>query len=451
MVQQFINRGKELKFLEEKYREDKAQLIILYGRRRIGKTELIKQFIKGKEYIYHMSTTDGILNNLNRLKEAFARYTGKNYFKSLNVALDEMLIYFGDEIGYRRPILAIDEFQYLMDADRSVVSLLQRAWDEKLASTKIFLLITGSSVGMMENEVLSKKSPLYGRRTGSWKLTRLSFSHIPEFFPGKKIEDLVKIWSIVDGIPFYILQLDASKTVEDNVRDKILKKGSVLYDEPLYLLREEFREQRVYLSILKALSQGYNTISKISEVTGIDKGNLTAYLDRLEENEIVERVTPYGMKRGWYEFKDNFFDFWFEFVYENLNDLEMDRVEEVMRRIDLDRYFSFKFEKLIRELVRERSIVLPLEYEYVGKYLHKGEEVDVIAEGKDAIFLGEVKWSEEVDCKPLLTKMRKVMGNLNKSGEKQEYYGVFAKSFKNCEADVVYDLSNIAQAVLEGK
>ncbi|AAY79922.1 ATP-binding protein [Sulfolobus acidocaldarius] len=447
MIQQFIDRERELEFLEEKYNEDKAQFIILYGRRRIGKTELVKQFIKDKEAIYHLSTTDGIQNNVNRLKETFARFTGKNYFRSLNVLFDDLLIYFGDEIGDKKVILAIDEFQYLIEADRSIISQVQRAWDEKLRSTKIYLLITGSSVGMMENEVLSTKSPLYGRRTGSWKLSALPFPSLSSFFRNKDIEELIKIWSTVDGIPFYILQLDPRLSVEENIKFKIMKKGNVLYDEPLYLLREEFKEQRVYLSILRAVSQGYNTVSKISEVTGLDKGNLTSYLDRLEENEIVERVIPYGMKRGWWEIKDNFFDFWFRFVYENVSDLEIDRVEEVMNRVNLEQYFSSKFEKLIRELIRNKTIPLPFKYEYVSKYLHKGEEVDIIAEGKDVLFMAEVKWSDNVDCKPLINKMRRIISKLNQEGKKNEYYGVFAKSFKNCDADVSFDLNKLTQTL----
>jgi len=449
VVQQFIDRERELEFLEEKYRENKAQLIVLYGRRRVGKTELVKQFIKDKEAIYHLSTNDGIQNNVKRLKEAFARLTGKNYFISLNVSLDELLIYFGDEISNRRVVLAIDEFQYLTEADKSVISQVQRAWDEKLSSTRLYLLITGSSVGMMENEVLSSRSPLYGRRTGSWKLSKLPFPALSSFFPGKNIEELIKIWSVVDGIPFYILQLDPSLSIEENIRRKIMEKGNVLYDEPLYLLREEFKEQRVYLSILRAISQGYNTISKISEVTGLDKGNLTSYLDRLEENEIVERVIPYGKKRGWWEIKDNFFDFWFKFVYENISDLEIDRVEEVMERINLGQYFSLKFEKLIRELIKEKLIPLPFKFEYVGKYLHKGEEVDVIAEGKEVLFMAEIKWSDNVECRPLINKMRKIMSKLNEEGKKNEYYGVFAKSFKDCDADVAFDLNKLSQAVMK--
>ncbi|MEW9490852.1 MAG: ATP-binding protein [Candidatus Aramenus sulfurataquae] len=185
MVQRFIDRERELQFLEEKYRENKAQLIVLYGRRRVGKTELVKQFIKDKEAIFHLSTNDGIQNNVKRIKEAFARLTGKNYFISLNVSLDELLIYFGDEISNRRVVLAIDEFQYLTEADKSVISQVQRAWDEKLSSTRLYLLITGSSVGMMENEVLSSRSPLYGRRTGIWKLSKLPFPALSSFSPAR--------------------------------------------------------------------------------------------------------------------------------------------------------------------------------------------------------------------------------------------------------------------------
>jgi AAA+ ATPase superfamily predicted ATPase len=449
MVPQFVDRERELKFLEDKYREKGAQLIIIYGRRRVGKTELVKQFIKNKEAIYHLSTSDGITNNVNKLKEEFSNFLRKPYFRSLNVNIDDLLIYFGDEIGKRRVILVIDEFQYLIESDKSVISLFQRAWDEKLKDTGIFLILTGSSIGMMENEVLSKKSPLYGRRTGSWKVEELSFPNLFKFFPKKDIEELIKIWSITGGIPFYIIQLDPSKSVEENVREKIMRKGNILYDEPLFLLREEFREQRVYLSILRAISNGYSTLSQISQVTGIDRSNLTSYLERLEENGIIERVIPYGKKKGWYAIKDNFFDFWFKFIYNNLNYLEIDMVDEVMQRIDLNQYFSFKFEKLIRELIKSKLLKLPFEYNLVTLYSHKGEEVDVVAEGKDTIFLGEVKWEENVDPRPLLSKMRRIMNKIA-AENKKEYYGVFAKSFKGCDLPelLCYDLIKIREEIV---
>lgn len=435
MVPQFIDRKEELRFLEEKYKEDSAQLIIIYGRRRVGKTELVKQFIKDKASIYHLSTSDGMLNNVNRLKEEFANFLGKQYFKSLNVDLGDLLIYFGDEIGNKRLVLVLDEFQYLIESERSVVSLLQRAWDEKLKNTGIFLILMGSSIGMMENEVLSSRSPLYGRRTGSWKVEEIKFPYLFQFFPKNNVEDIIKIWSVLGSIPFYLLQFDENKSVEENIRDKIMRKGNVLYDEPLFLLREEFREQRVYLSILRAISQGYNTLSTISQVTGIDRSNLTSYLDRLEDNGIVSKRVPYGKKKGWYEISDNFFNFWFRFVYSNLSYLEVDMVDEVMSKIDLESYYAMKFEKLVRELLRQKLIKLPFDYNTVSFYSHKGEEVDILVEGSNAIFLAEVKWSEEVNVKPLLAKMRKVMSKVNEG--KEEYYGVFAKSIKDCPSDVI--------------
>ncbi|QXJ32411.1 ATP-binding protein [Saccharolobus shibatae] len=439
MIPLFIDRERELKFLEDRYREDKAQLIIIYGRRRIGKTEIIKQFIKGKKAIYHLCTSDGLASNVNRLKEEFASFTGKAYFKSLNVSLDELLMYFADEV-MGKVVLALDEFQYLIESERSITSLIQRAWDEKLKDSKIFLILTGSSIGMMENEVLSNKSPLYGRRTGSWRVDEISFPYLSDFFPSKNIVDLVKIWSIVGGIPFYILQFDERKSIEENVKEKIMSKGSILYDEPLFLLREEFREQRVYLSILRAISKGYTTISLISNYTGIDRSNLTAYLDRLEENGIISRVIPYGKKKGWYEISDNFFDFWFKFVYDNLNYLEIDMVDEVISKSNFDEYYSFKFEKLVKDLLRRKMIRLPFNYNLVSFYSHKGEEIDIVLEGERAIFLGEVKWSENVEVKPLLWKMKRVMSKINEKG-KEEYYGVFAKSITKCNGNVLcYEL-----------
>ncbi|ARM75194.1 ATP-binding protein [Acidianus manzaensis] len=442
MVPLFVDRQRELEFLENKYKENRAQLIILYGRRRIGKTELIKSFMQNKKGIYHLCTKEGINDNIKRLQEKMAELTGKNYFKSLNVSLDKLLEYFVDEIGNEKVVLALDEYQYLLEIDKGINSILQLAWDEKLSKSNIFLILLGSSIGMMENEILGSKSPLYGRRTASWKLTEINFPYLKFFYPNWKIEEIIKTWSILGGIPYYLNQFNSSLTVEENLRQNVFSKGSVLYNEPLFLLREEFREQRVYLSILKAISQGYNTVSKISDYTGLDRSNLTSYLDRLIENEIVIHEIPYQAKRGWYEIKDNFFDFWFKFVYTNLDYLEIGEINKVINRIDLTEYFSFKFEKLIRELIKSGIINLPFKPDIISRYIHKGEEVDIIAEGQGKIFLGEIKWSEKVDYRPLKKKLERIM-----EGE-EKYYGFFAKSFSYCEG-LCYDIKKLDNTISE--
>jgi len=154
----------------------------------------------------------------------------------------------------KRLIVVIDEFPYLIDADKTIVSLFQRIWDLYLNESNIFLILMGSSIGMMENEVLGYKSPLYGRRTGQWKVKALSFKDLRSFFPEYSVEERIRTYSILGGIPFYLQQFDDSNAISTNIKEKVLTKGEILYEEPEFLLSQELREPRVNFPILKAIS-----------------------------------------------------------------------------------------------------------------------------------------------------------------------------------------------------
>lgn len=387
----FVNRGRELEFLERKWVESGAQLIIIYGRRRIGKTMLIKEFLKGKKGIYFLATADSMGENVKELAEKFAELTGKGYFREVS-DFGRLFLYFGDEIKNERVAIVLDEFQYLMNLEPGVLSVLQKVWDEVLKDTKIFLVLCGSSVGMMER-TLEYKSPLYGRRTGQWKVEPFDIRAMAEMFPERSIEELVKIYAVFGGVPFY-LDLIKGLSVEEAIKEKVLRKGEVLYEEPEFLLREELREPRVYKLILKGLALGYETLGELVSFTSLDRGNLSKYLDVLERLDIVGYELPYGrMKRGRYYIKDNFFNFWFRFVYPNLADLELGLVDEVWAKIEceLNAYYGRMFERLIREMLRLR--IIDFGQKKVARWWHKGEEIDAVVELDDGLLFVEVKWS----------------------------------------------------------
>ncbi|MEN3056114.1 MAG: ATP-binding protein, partial [Candidatus Methanosuratincola petrocarbonis] len=330
-----MDREAELNFLERKYSEPGPQLLVIYGRRRVGKTSLIKKFLEGKQGFYLMCTKDSMRDNVNELKRRLAAMLGKEYLASIDArSIGDTLSILAKEAGGQRLIVALDEFPYLIELDPGVTSNLQRAWDEDLSNTSTFLILCGSSVGMMEREVLGTRSPLYGRRTGAWEVAPFQPEDLPKMFPRTTAEDTIKIWAVFGGTPFYLSQVDQHASVEENIKRKVLTKGEVLYAEPLILLREEFREPAVYLQVLKHISLGYVSLGELSEVTGLDRGNLSKYLSVLESTKIVRHVLPLGQrKRGHYMIEDPFFCFWFRFVYPNISDLELGLADEVMSRI----------------------------------------------------------------------------------------------------------------------
>jgi len=280
-----------------------------------------------------------------------------------------------------------------MSLDAGLVSKIQKVWDEHLKDTGIFLVLCGSSVGMMER-ILEYKNPLYGRRTGQWKLEPFNIRGISEMFKDRSTEEIIKIYSVFGGVPFY-LDIIRKYSVEEAIKEKVLRKGEVLYEEPEFLLREELREPKVYKLILKGIALGYDTLGKLAEFASLERGHLSKYLDTLENLDLIEYILPYGKKkRGKYYIKDNFFNFWFRFVYPNLSDLELGLVDNVWRKVskDINSYYGRMFEKLIRDMFKQK--IIDLGQISVSTWWHKGEEIDIILELPHSMVFIEVKWKE---------------------------------------------------------
>ena len=436
MIQHFVNRKKELEFLERKYREENPNLIVLYGKRRVGKTELIKNFIQKKKGTYILSTRDSIKENIKETKQKFFELTGKEYFLKLETnSYYDLFKYLAEEIKEAKQIIVIDEYSYLIELDRGIVSVFQKIWDEILADTKITLILCGSSIRMMETEVLEYKSPLYGRRTGEWKVEPLKFRDTRHFFKNYNTKNLMKIWSVCGGTPYYLSKMNPELSVEENIKKNILTKGEVLYNEPRVLLKEEFREPRTYTLILKYLSLGYSRPGELCTATGIEKGNLSKYLSVLEETHIVKYVLPLGQrKRGIYTIDDRFFNFWFRFVYPNLSDLEIGLIDEVFSRItkEIDAYYGLSFENLILEKIQHKEIA-QLQFNEVRRWWHKDKEIDIVAinETANEILFCECKWKDNVAPKKILYELKEKSKSVQWNNEtRKEYYAIFAKSFK---------------------
>ncbi len=450
MIQQFVDRESELKFLEKKYSEDSTQLIIIYGRRRVGKTELIKKFIQKKESLYFLCTRDSLSENAKELKRKFYELTGKEYFLELESnSFSDLFKYFTDEINDKKLVLTFDEFPYLIEMEKGITSVFQKIWDEFLKDTKIFLILCGSSIGMIETEVLGYKSPLYGRRTGEWKVQPFTFKDFTKMFT-YSTEEYIKLYSVFGGTPFYLAQIDPNLSTEENIKEKILTKGEILYNEPNILLKQEFREPRIYTLILKYLSLGYNSHGKLASVAGIEKGNLSKYLSVLEETRLVKYILPLGRrKRGIYAINDTFFNFWFRFVYPNLSDLEIGLTDEVFSRIlsQLNSYYGLMYEQLVLDLIRTKSISFPFSVQEVRRWWHKGREIDGVAlnaETREILFV-ECKWKDDVNAEKILADLKEKAEHVAwHKKTRTEYFAVFAKSFSRRSDDCVcFDLEDL--------
>ena len=437
-MSRFINRTQELDFLNRKYRSKESELLIIYGRRRIGKTELILKCCEEKNYLYFMGRLESKEDTLKRFNHLLIeKFKDKLLLNNPLKNWDAVFEYMAGK-SHERIILVLDEFTFLVERFPEIVSILQDKWDSLLKKTKIMLILSGSSVGMMEKYALDYKSPLYGRRTGQWKVDKMNISALNEFFPRYNSEEMINLYAVIDTIPGYLSVFNPEKSVVDNLKEKFFSKGEFLYEEVEILLREELRDPSNYMSIISAVAGGLTSFNEIVQKTNLDKSLLSKYLGVLEALGITERIMPITentkeklkSKKSLYMVKDNFFDFWFRFIYINKQEIEKGNSEIVLLlKPDLERYVSFKFESYCEELIVNGLVD---NFNKVGKWWHKDKEIDIVALNNSTkeILCGECKWKDKVNALEILNELEQKAKYVDWNNEKRiEIFAVFAKSF----------------------
>lgn len=383
----FIGREAELQFLNDKYEENKGQLIVLYGRRRVGKTETLREFCKGKPHIFYSctQTTDRVqLAKFSKqlLKEDIPAKQYVTEFADWEKAFRAILdLPYGD----KKKLVIIDEFPYMCRGNKSIPSILQNLWDAEFKNSNVMLILCGSAMSFIEKELLAEKNPLYGRATGIYKMKEMGFYDAIKFFPDYSPKDKVLTYSVLGGIPHYLNQWNPKLSVGENIKRNILTKGCILYSEVDFLLHQELRETPIYNSIIEAVALGNTKLNDISQKSLVeDTSKTSVYLRNLIELGIVEREfsVDAGTKeqantnRGTYRLTDNFFRFWYAFGYTNFSQLEDGDVEGVYDYAVeplLHEFASFSFEDVCKEFVREmqKKNELPFRYSKMGRWVGK--------------------------------------------------------------------------------
>ncbi|MDI6738504.1 MAG: ATP-binding protein [Nanoarchaeota archaeon] len=430
MITKFIGRKQELKFLEERHRSKQFEFIPIYGRRRVGKTELILQMIRNKKAIYFLATSGTKKNNIERFKKSAS---GAIELAALKDEWDPIFEHIAKSVK-ERLVIAIDEFPYLIKSERGLSSIFQAIVDTHLKDSNIMLILCGSSMSVMLKKVLAYKAPLYGRRTGQIKLLPLRFKEVVEFL-NKPVDECIRVYSICGGIPAYLNEFVGKGDIFSIIAEKVLKKDAFLREEMDFLLRQEFRDPKVYYSILSAVSSGLRNMGKIISYCGFDsRAGITPYLRSLEAIGYLRREVPVTersrSKKGLYFIADPFANFWFRFVKENETLIEQD-AEEAIKKIkpSFDALVASVFEDVCRELLWELRL---FDYEKTGRWWHKGEEIDIVAlnSSEKRILFAECKWQENVDASKVLAELKDKAKKVEWGGARKEYYCIFAKSFK---------------------
>lgn len=442
----FIGRESELKFLQDKYEEAKGQLIVLYGRRRVGKTETLREFCNGKPHIFFScaQTTDRVqLSKFSKrlLQEDIPARKYVTEFADWEKAFQAILdLPYGD----KKKLIVIDEFPYMCRGNKSIPSILQNLWDADFKNSNVMIILCGSAMSFIEKELLAEKNPLYGRATGIYKMNEMGFYDAIKFFPNYSPRDKVLAYAILGGIPHYLIQWNPKLTIAENIKRNILTKGCVLYSEVDFLLHQELRETPIYNSIIEAVALGNTKLNDISQKSLLeDTSKTSVYLKNLIELGIIQREfsVDAGIKeqantsRGIYRLTDNFFRFWYAFGFVNFSQLEdgdVDGVYDYIVEPSLHDFASYSFEEVCKEFIRQmqKKNELPFRYYKMGRWFGKTTvrdekaenglriaetEIDLLAidRGSKEYLVGECKfkksafsYSEYLDTKAKLTPLK---------------------------------------------
>ncbi|MBK8986422.1 MAG: ATP-binding protein [Chloroflexi bacterium] len=445
----FVGRHEELAFLNRlltRKQPGPGQMVLLYGRRRVGKTQLLKQWAEQSGLPYTYWSADKEPPALQRRSFMATMLDMPEEQATSFDSWPALWRWLAPRLAEKRDkgILILDELSYASAADPALLSALQHAWDHHLQGSQLILVLCGSQITTMA-AIMQHQSPLFGRFIGQWHLQPLPFASLREFFPTWSAEERVALFAIVGGVPAYLRWLNSDLTLMENIRQVILEPGAIFLAEPELLLHDELRDLSTYQAILRAISKGHHTLKAISDDCLMGSSGLTFHLGKLQELHLVERRLPVTLttaqqrasKQGRYHLADPFFRFYFRFLFPYLTSLLSAEATTAHIKSELRAFVGLSFEKLVQEWVAKQTHAgqLPFAPESVGSHWSRRVQVDVVAVNRPSreMLLGECKWGEElvsrqVVCELMEQKGPKLRQELPDGDAWTFHYAIFAQA-----------------------
>ncbi|MDF1617608.1 ATP-binding protein [Petrocella sp. FN5] len=438
----FVGRKNELDYLNTKYTSSNAEFIILYGRRRIGKTEILREFVKDKKHVFYSGHQITDFMQLNRVTGVLTEHFNKKIYSDSFNQWEQVFSYISENLTKEeKTVIVFDEFPYMVEGNSSIPSVLQSIWDHSLSKKNILIILCGSSISFMKNELLSEKNPLYGRTTGVLKITEMDFESSLGFYPNIDFHEQVAFYSVFSGVPYYLSRINREKSLKENIITSILQNGSVLFNEVEFLLKQELREVSVYNTIITAIALGRTKQNEIVQLSGVEKTKLTYYLNSLIDLGIIRKEFPSTIKTkemvksrvGLYILDNSFFRFYYRFVYPHVSELmdgNIDIIYEDIIEKQLMDFIGYEFEKIaiahVRNINQRKEI--PLRLIRIGRWWDKNKEIDIVGYDISHNFIfGECKWRNEKLGVPVLKQLQDKSMAI-KEEVRDKYYILFSKS-----------------------
>ncbi len=441
----FVGRKRELDKLNTLYAGDSFEFAVVYGRRRVGKTTLIREFLKDKESVYYMAVEGTKKENLRGLSAAFLMQ-GKNNapaaesyveFRDYEAALAYIDLLAGE---HRRIVIAIDEYPYLAASYPTISSLVQKHIDECWKDSRLFLILCGSSMSFMEEQVLGYKSPLYGRRTAQFKIRPFTFWEAGEMLKDYSAQDRALLYGVTGGIPEYLSRIDGTKNVHENIIRLFFDESGRLFEEPINLMKQELREPMTYHSIISAIASGASRLNEIATKTGLESGGCSNQLSSLIALQIVKKEVPMtqnaNSRSTLYSLEDSMYLFWYRFVRPNSSSIMCGVGRQIYETVVMpqnDDFMGRIFETICRQYLFLPEIYgkLPFPIGQIGRWwgnnarARRQEEIDLMAISGETVLFGECKWRNEKIGRQVVERLLE-RGELFQYPEK--YYYIFSKT-----------------------
>lgn len=435
----FFGRERELNLLENQYLSGKFEFTAIYGRRRIGKTALINEFIKDKKAIYFTGVESNAKQNLENLSRSIIGFQSSlpigSEFSSFQDALEFVFVRAKNE----RIILVIDEYPYVAKASKSLASTLQMQIDKHKDNSKLFLILCGSSMSYMEDQVLAYKAPLYGRRTAQLKILPFEFLEACNYFKNFSDDDKALAYGIVGGTPQYLLQLNDTHSIKENIQRMYLNPSSFLFEEPNNLLKQEVREPAIYNAVITAIASGAGKLSEIASKVGEETSVCAGYIRNLISLGIIKKETPYGESAGRktiYSVADYMFRFWYRFVLMNTSIISRGADELAFQRIEphLSHYMGAVFEEISKQFLWQELLNgrCPVQFNDIGRWwgtnkkTRQQAEIDIMGvQDKNTALFAECKWTNE---KMDLAVLEKLIERSDLFHYSNKFFYLFSKS-----------------------